>query len=176
MEIKYLKEGLRPSLLELLDRREEREVFVCDLEKTYKGKLILVFTLNIPGPVKNNQKIEDLFRLGERLIDQRPRDFGLEITYKKEYLLPTGPEAYFVVDGEAKKLKRQMTQVEDSDLGRLFDIDVRESGKFLSRKDLGLKERKCFLCQKPAKVCARSRAHSVDQMLRYIEKLMDKYL
>lgn len=59
--------------------------------------------------------------------------------------------------------------------GRLYDIDVEDKNGSCSREDLELPERKCFLCEKEAKVCARSREHTVNEMLLWVEKLIDDY-
>ena len=44
----------------------------------------------------------------------------------------------------------------------------------ISRRDLGQSPRKCFICDRPAKECARSRRHSVAEMQDYISELYVK--
>ncbi|MDD7306080.1 MAG: citrate lyase holo-[acyl-carrier protein] synthase [Peptoniphilaceae bacterium] len=176
MKIKYLNSGLRPSLAQVLDRREEKQNIINELDRKYNDNASIFFTLNIPGPVKNNSKIEELFSYGKEKIIEEIKKLEINIIYKKEYSLITGPELYLSVFCDEKYLKSQMCQIEDSKLGRLFDIDVYKNGCFISRREIGVDERKCFLCNKKAKICARSRAHSIDKMLIYIEKIMDLYL
>lgn len=176
MELKYLNKGYRPSLKEVLDRREKRDDLIRKLDKTYEGSPIILLTLNIPGPVKNNPKIYQVFYHAKEEIKEKLKDLGIKVLYEKEYSLPTGPELYLVVDGDGYHIKSEMTQIEDKGLGRLYDIDLLLAGKFISRSDLKLEERKCFLCEKPAKLCGRSRAHDLEAMLVFIENLIDEYL
>ncbi|MDY5959933.1 MAG: citrate lyase holo-[acyl-carrier protein] synthase, partial [Lactobacillus amylovorus] len=58
----------------------------------------------------------------------------------------------------------------------LFYADVLEKYKnaAISRRDLGPSPRKCFICDRPAKECARSRRHSVAEMQDYISELYAK--
>ena len=53
--------------------------------------------------------------------------------------LPTGAEAYFIVDGmTASEVKRITVEIEDSSsIGRLFDMDVLAEKGSVSRVDLG---------------------------------------
>ncbi|MDN5956276.1 MAG: citrate lyase holo-[acyl-carrier protein] synthase, partial [Lactobacillus sp.] len=55
--------------------------------------------------------------------------------------------------------------------------DVLIKGKTaLSRQELEYSSRRCYLCNRPAKECARSRRHSVEEMQRYISSLYAKYV
>ena len=92
----------------------------------------------------------------------------------------TGLEAYWVVSQEAELLKRHLVAFErQHPLGRLLDLDVLElvEGRPcpISRRQLGLAPRQCFLCQADAKQCARSRQHSVADMQAYISQAVANY-
>lgn len=88
-------------------------------------------------------------------------------------------------------IKKAAVSVEEgSDLGRLFDIDVLISGQNtepalydtpdslsdfpcgISRSQLGMKPRQCLLCGENAKACARSRAHTMDQLLAKVNEIL----
>ena len=93
----------------------------------------------------------------------------------------TGPEAFVIIDAQSSSVKENATKFEDhNEFGRLFDIDVlilkNETLHPLSRSDFKEPERKCLICDKPAKVCARSRTHSVAEMQAYINKLINNNL
>ncbi|MNR69415.1 Apo-citrate lyase phosphoribosyl-dephospho-CoA transferase [compost metagenome] len=49
-------------------------------------------------------------------------------------------------------------------------------GRILSRRDLGLAERRCLLCSQPAKICARQRRHSSEQLLQEMERMLNDAL
>jgi len=55
--------------------------------------------------------------------------------------------------------------------GRLLDIDVmNKDGAVVSRELLGFPPRKCFICDKPAIICASRRLHSQQELADAIEK------
>ena len=60
-----------------------------------------------------------------------------------------------------------------------LDLDVLELVEGIpcpiSRRQLGLAPRQCFLCQADAKQCARSRQHSVADMQAYISQAVANY-
>ena len=65
---------------------------------------------------------------------------------------------------------------EKNEVGRLFDFDVFTiKMEQVSRSQIGLKERKCLLCNDSAKVCGRSRKHSTEDFLNKINRLLYKY-
>ena len=61
----------------------------------------------------------------------------------------------------------------------ILDLDVLELVEGIpcpiSRRQLGLAPRQCFLCQADAKQCARSRQHSVADMQAYISQAVANY-
>ena len=61
---------------------------------------------------------------------------------------------------------------------RLADLDVLwlEAGEVqsISREALGYPRRRCFLCDKEAKLCGRSRTHSVEAIQQKINELVSK--
>lgn len=151
------------SLKEILDAREQRSQKQQQLLAQYKKPLIC-FTMNIPGPEKLNRDVSIGFSVGSWLL--RDSLSGRGILYKEISRKPTGCEAYYVVELPAKALKKIAIDIEDiSPIGRLFDIDVIDTdGTKLSREDLGLPRRKCLLCEGDAALCARSRAHSLEEL------------
>ena len=75
-----------------------------------------------------------------------------------------------------RSLKR-MCRIEESHfLGRIFDIDVYDGeGGQVSRSSLNLAERKCLLCGNDARICARSRVHSADELNEKIAAMKEEY-
>ena len=71
-------------------------------------------------------------------------------------------------------VKLLAVEFEDHDhLGRLFDVDVLHAGnqRALSRSDFQMPVRKCLLCDRDAKDCARSRRHSVLELQTRISEI-----
>ena len=161
------------TLREVLDNREERVLRQRRLLQQYPGTLIC-FTMNIPGPVKNNLWIRGGFRLGKRLLLDLLRSAAIEVYHQEEICAVTGCEGFFLVDAPAEKIKALTVRIEDSmEVGRLFDMDVlRPDGKKLSREELGMGGRACLLCGRPASICGPVRAHSAQELWQRTAQLL----
>lgn len=169
----------RPSIVtleEILDNREERAKRQQALLAAHVLPLVS-FTVNMPGPVKDNAASRTIFRQGLEALQQCCEEHGWKVVALEEHNANTGPEALCSIDCNAKDLKTAMTALENKHpLGRLFDLDVlSSSGEHLSRRDTGAPVRLCLICERPAVECARSRAHSLDELLHAIEKRVDKF-
>ena len=170
------------TLMELLESRENR-VHRQNQLLTDNGGVLISFTLNIPGPVKDSPSYRGALYEGmARVKDKLAELGGITLNYEQVRLLKTGPEGYLCVESTVgdpvKKLawevKRAAIQVEeDGPLGRLFDIDVLTEEGGISRKTLGAGPRKCLLCEEDAKVCARARTHSMEDLLAEIERILE---
>lgn len=192
------QEGSQPSLAEVLERREARVLQVQDLLQRHAT--VVCFKLNIPGPVKNNASIQALFVQGLRALraswphkDRKtspaappPLSTALETGTDPGLLawdweqalpnLPTGPEYFLASSLPADLVKHLMVNLEETPLGRLYDIDVFGPQGQISRTDLGLPLRSCFLCERPAPACARSRRHSLGELLGWVDQQLDASL
>ncbi|MGX7031483.1 citrate lyase holo-[acyl-carrier protein] synthase [Vagococcus zengguangii] len=160
-------EGQKVSLIEMLDCREKRVYKQTELLENYPNNTLICATLNLPGEVKNNDFWSEAFiRHTDFLIDE---SFSNKICAGKVDLLKTGPERLIVVDESPIKTKEILIAFENKQkIGRLFDLDViyleDSQLKQVSRQDLGLPPRKCFICEDVAKNCSRSRKHSIIEM------------
>ena len=134
------------------------------LERYHKP--LLFFTQNIPGPVKTSVLIHLGFLAGIPILFQKVIDWK------------TGYEKYYVLDGDALRIKKIACTMEGQDrLGRLYDMDVlAEDGHKISRTDIGLPGRLCLVCSQPAQACARSRKHSVPVLVRNIHRILENFL
>lgn len=164
------------------------------------NKTVVMFSLVIPGPIKNNRFLEAVFdegcraflaRLmqkepgtdGKQLItayyeERKPADAGSvqtsHIAAHYEDRAPAGCTAFWLLDVHAETIKRQTAALERTHpLGILWDFDVFSAfEQKLSASELGLPSRPCLICGNPAKLCARSRTHSVPEMQAKISKLI----
>ena len=150
---------MEASLQDILAARERRAMRQQQLLKEY-GRTLVCFTMNIAGPQKYNALIAEGFRLGCDGLTAQLAEF--DILYSQRLPRHTGCEAFFVVDAPAEQVKERTVAIEEGDaLGRLFDMDVfAPDGTRLTRQQ----ERKCLLCGESARVCGRSRAHSVEAL------------
>lgn len=62
-------------------------------------------------------------------------------------------------------------------MGRCVDIDVYgKMGESISRRELGLKDRKCYVCQRSAQSCVRERRHGIEEVEEFIRKRYEDYI
>lgn len=174
--MKYLRQRFESekhlTLAELLDSRENRADHQKELLKKYGGTLISM-TLNIPGPVKDRPEYRRTLREGMRQVKSA---LGQKIVYEEIRELITGPEGYLCTEMDGLEVKEKAVRVEEgSALGRLLDIDVLTAAgddvQSISRSALGRPPRRCLLCGEDARVCARSRRHSMEELLEKIKEI-----
>lgn len=163
-----------PVTVEQMARRRENRC-TKQLQMLAGNRMPLIcFTMNIAGPVKLNPLIAFAFDVGVMAINAGLKAAGFPIGQFDEFWNATGPEAFFSVDcGDAAELKRLTQRIEDAlPAGRLFDIDVigKNNEKF-SRSE----PRRCLICENPARICARSRAHSVDELISRTNSILTEF-
>lgn len=162
--------GSEPSLAEVLDRREARVETVRAI--LTEAPTAVCFKLNIPGPVKDNAMLRDIFETAAASIERTAAAWT--VIRRERYMGETGCELFLGLDAPADAVKREMVALEETALGRLYDIDVENASGAISRQALGLPQRRCFICDEPAKGCARSRRHSVPELQAWIIRLLEK--
>ncbi len=165
--------GLPASMETILKSREDRAVHQKELLEKY-NKPIVSLTINIPGDVKLTKNSIVVFDVA---VDAVNTSLGNSIVFFEKSYHISGCQAYYVVDMSAIELKEKMCFIEENHfLGRLIDADVIDiSGSHLSRKDIGVSERKCLLCDERATVCARSRRHSINRLIDAIDDLVEQW-
>lgn len=152
--------GEKQTLENILENKEWRSNIQNELMKKNADKTVVAVKLNIPGPIKNNKYIQKIFSIG---LDE------LNKTIQYEYLSRNcGPEAFFISELSIIDAKKEMIKFEEeSTFGRLFDVDVMSNvneDRQYSRIQFGFSERKCFVCRRNAKECARSQRHSKKEL------------
>ena len=170
-------EGSIPSLEEVLKNRENRSLFQKKLSDKFPEQTLISLKCNIPGPVKNNETIRQLFEIGKTEIEGSLSTKDYEVIYFKEINLPTGPECFYVVNGLPIDIKQLMIEIEEQkELGRLFDNDVlyNKNGliESISRKELKYPLRQCLICKQDAKSCGRNRTHQLEELYEKIENII----
>lgn len=173
------KEGKKEGISQVLAAKDKRVAMQQAIFKKYPHQTLVDVNLNIPGPIKNNRYLEQVFKAGIKALSAGFNHKGFHYQLVAQWDEDTGAEVFYVLAENSKKVKLACIDFEDhSPIGRLFDADVliKNQKMALSRKDLGQPVRKCFLCNRPAKECARSRRHSVRELQAYITKLYWQYV
>lgn len=153
------------TLEEMLDARERRFAWQKRLLAQYRIPMVC-FTMNIAGPIKKSPLIQKGFELGKRYLKEQLDSLHIQYVYYEEICESTGSEACYLINADPIFLKDITCSIEDSsEIGRLFDMDVlKPDGKKVDRFEVGLSPRRCLVCGRPARECARSRAHTVEQL------------
>lgn len=159
------------TLQELLDSRDRRARRQGELLSQFPGRALLCLTVQLPGPEKRNALSLEIARAGVEAIEKR-----FNPVFKETNDLETGFEGFFVIDGQPLEVKKAAAELEDTHpLGRLMDLDVIGPEGPLGRADIGLPQRRCLLCEKPARYCMRAGSHTQDELMVKIKQLVSSY-
>ncbi|MGX6427741.1 citrate lyase holo-[acyl-carrier protein] synthase [Levilactobacillus yonginensis] len=162
------------TIADVLANKDRRVAFQQEALAKYPAETLVAVKLNIPGPIKNNQGIQDLFVVGIDRLAAAFKQAGITTTELNQWHTAAGNELFWMTPMTAQAVKQVAVAFEDEDdLGRIFDVDVlmAGSGASLSRTELGSTVRRCFICNRPAKECARSRRHSVAELQAHIDQV-----
>ncbi|ASV94984.1 citrate lyase holo-[acyl-carrier protein] synthase [Enterococcus durans] len=171
-----LFKGRTITLEQMLTARSNRAERQKKLLGQEKNQSLVCLTLNIPGPIKNSYEWQNVFLVLVKEIEQAfsEEEMGAKVLHHEW----TGSEYYLKLNVTQKEAKQKMVVIEEEHpFGRLADIDVlafTENIQPLTREKLGYPKRKCLLCTEEAKVCGRSRTHTVKEMQYAIQAIVDK--
>lgn len=156
------------TLEQLLESRDARAARQAELLKAHPGQSLLCLTVIMPGPEKRSPRS---LRIAAAAVAAVREVFSPDFEQLRD--LETGYEGYFLLSQSMEDAKRGAVQLEDTHpLGRLFDLDVIGPDGPLSRSFIGAPERRCLLCDRPARECMRSRAHTTADLLAAIDALL----
>lgn len=158
------------TLNDMLDARERRANAQSAMLASADASCCLVsFSLNIAGDVKRTPKTRLLFDEGLRVFGR----LGFREIRRTLFDGTTGSEALILLREDANAVKEALEQLEEAfPAARLFDFDVLNAeGIKLSRSI----PRRCLVCDGPAAVCARSRAHGLDAVRAATDALLDEF-
>ncbi|MFT8728402.1 MAG: triphosphoribosyl-dephospho-CoA synthase CitG [Liquorilactobacillus ghanensis] len=168
--------GQPQSIADVLQDKDKRVAFQQMLLKKYPTAALLVVKLNIPGEIKYNNSIDHLFTVGYNELKKSLFKNKFFLADEFVWRHPAGETAFIVVNSNGNDLKLLSVNFEETyKLGRLFDVDVLTRKGTISRKQLNLPVRRCLICERPAKECARSRRHTLDDLKQTIESKWDTF-
>lgn len=144
---------------------------------TDRSTVVVSLGMNIPGPVKCGPSVKRAFEEGQRELEQLIDVLPGRISRKKVLGTRAGYAAiYLIRDAKPQEIKRAAINLEETHrLGRIWDIDVlKADGTAVTRRMLGADGRKCLLCGRDAKVCGRSRSHSVEELQERVREIIGR--
>ncbi|WHA09872.1 citrate lyase holo-[acyl-carrier protein] synthase [Enterococcus montenegrensis] len=174
MAFNFFASGLKITMEDMLEAREKRAMLQSEILHEYPENALICFTLNIPGPVKNIPIIEQVFEI---IYEELKRSVVKgQSCLTKSYNRKTGLELFISLPGDPNEIKKKMIEIENTHIfGRIADLDVLYATEnqivVTSRKNYGIAPRKCYLCGNDAKICGRSKKHSIDEIQEAISRI-----
>lgn len=163
------------SAEDILLEREKRVEFQNKLMKMY-GMPLLFMRVNYPGLNKDNTLTNSIIQDMDNIVTDI---FSSYIKLRLFRITAEGPNVTIILDKDPIDIKRTAILVENNHtLGRCIDIDVYNNvtGIAVSRINLGMEQRRCYLCDDMAQNCIRSRRHSESEVIRFIHEAYKEFL
>ncbi len=168
---------------EFLNHREKRVLYQEQLLRNTSGGVTLATVrVNYPG-IKKSNYITD--RIAKIVCEDIYLFHNKNIICKEIYKNKEGVIGHFIFNTDNIEVKKQLIYMEENHiLGRCVDIDVyylddsdplMPSLRGVSRSDIGLEPRKCFLCEEEARICSRSQKHSIERIKEYFISKYEEY-
>ncbi|WP_425380557.1 citrate lyase holo-[acyl-carrier protein] synthase [Spiroplasma endosymbiont of Stenodema calcarata] len=162
----------------ILFDREQHYLLQQQLVRTYDAGIITV-SLNIPGTNKQLPRYHQFF---QAIIKPRILQFLQKnnINYQNMQQIYDHTGDYLIIvlptNSNYLNIKQLLLNFETtSQTYQLLDFDVyNQELQTISRNDLNVEMRKCYLCSSPAKLCARGKVHLVSELLCYIDNVIEK--
>ena len=161
--------------IDVLDAREDRAFLQEKLINKFNLPLLVV-RVNYPGVEKNNKLTR---YISETIYKEIIDNYIFAIDKIKNINKIDSYEGLIFllsIDLDPIEIKKTTIGIElTHPLGRLVDLDVIDlTNHTISRKELSFPPRTCFICDDLAHSCVRSRKHSLEEIIEYIEKLATK--
>lgn len=161
------------TLDELLQSRDLRHQKHLELLDQFHDHTLVSVTMVMPGTVKSNFISISLADKAENFLRHCDK---LQIEYLLRLDKHTGSEIFFISKLPLEETKRLCCAIEDGHpLGRLWDFDViKKDSTPMSRTELGVRPRKCIICDEDAIYCIRGRKHSKEDLYQRVKEIFEQ--
>ncbi|AWM81483.1 citrate lyase holo-[acyl-carrier protein] synthase [Gammaproteobacteria bacterium ESL0073] len=175
-QILSLTDGPEVTLDQMLQTRDLRARNQRQWLVTHNMPLISL-TLVVPGSIKYSSGAQYLFNTALHHIENTCHTHNFLISAKQDFSTVCGYEALLSVQADAAQLKAICIELEEKHpLGRLWDIDIICPHKgIISRQTTEFTARPCLVCEEDAHACARSRKHSLLELIQVIEEKINAF-
>ncbi len=155
---------------DILKDRENRYNTILDLIDQYQLPVVCS-KINYPGSNKNTPQAIKAFEVLRKLAISRYTQHSI---FTKTLSGQDGKSLLMVVALTPLEAKKTALDLETNHpLGRIFDIDVyQQDGSSIGRGAVGLKTRRCILCDEDARVCMRLEKHGLQEVIDGVNKLI----
>lgn len=158
----------------ILSDREKRYCEILSLINKY-GAPVICGKINYPGNDKNTLEAQNAFQILQRLLTEK---YTQNSIYTQLLSGDDGSSILIVANMDPLEAKKIAVSLETNhSLGRIFDIDVYvEEGSSIGRENLGIKSRRCIICNEDARVCMRTGSHSLREVVDKVNQLIHEYV
>lgn len=166
---------MEKELQKVLEAREQRWKMRKLLVENWRSTLITV-TLCVPVKFRSSEEFGTIFQRLCKTFKEFLTAKDKMLSYESYIMNDDGPAFFIIVEAGAEEIKRICVDAEECiPGGRMLDIDVMNSGGVpVSRSDIGLPPRKCFICENPAALCVSRKLHLQDEIYTWVEQLKDE--
>ena len=135
---------------------------------------LVSLTLCVPLPLRTSPEGKALLRAAAEKLEEKLKQAGYQPAEAEYMDGADGLTAFVPCRADAQALKRFCVKEEETlPAGRLLDMDVtKRGGSPVGRAELGLPARRCFLCGRPAAECVSGQRHSPEEILFYVERIL----
>ena len=157
----------------ILEDREKRYNDVLELSRKFNLPVVCG-KLNYPGGNKNTVEANRAFEI---LLEILKEKFRMKVVSSRALEGFDGRSILMAVDMSPEAIKETTVELEDNgQIGRIFDIDVYiKEGESINREMINLPPRKCIICGENARICVRSKKHSLEETLNRINEIINYY-
>lgn len=163
------------ELLSVLVAREQRwEMRKMLAEKRHN--CIISITLCVPVIFRTAEEYWIVFQQLCRSFCEFLVSCDQKVSFEGYLRGSDGPAFFISTSAEANMIKKICMEAEEAiPGGRMLDIDVMDyDGTPVSRSNIGLPPRKCFICDKPASLCVSRKLHSQEEIYAHVERLKEQ--
>lgn len=145
-----------------------------ELLRRYNIPLISI-KVNFIRDNKNNDLISGIIQCFD---DAFTEIFKYKIRFKLFHIAKEGPILIMLIDVDPYEIKKDTVEIEEKHiLGKCVDINVYNTNdEKIARTQLGLPQKKCFLCGGNIEDCISHNKHSEEEVVEYMGKMYKNYL
>ena len=163
------------EFLKMLNAREQRWEMRKQLVKK-RGRCLISITLCLPLKYRIDKEFLIIFQNFCNIFLENFISSEYNVSFEGSSQSEDGPVFFISIEGSALEIKKICVKAEETfPGGRMLDIDVMDKfGVPISRKDIDLPPRRCFICENPASLCASRKTHSPEDIFAYVQMLKNE--
>ena len=160
---------MNEELANVLEAKEQRWNKRLELSRKYKCTVVSI-SLCVPLKYRTNTYCKDIFVSLCNMYMQYAKEKGFELIYEGKVDGADGPTIFLISHNNSLEVKKISAEFETLKKPfRIMDIDIMDENlNPISREDINLPPRKCFICENESAVCVKAKNHTKEELEKYI--------